>query len=134
MKEFITAANEGPEDADDDGAMEFNVDGVLCKCYKPGDGQLAVLMASTGRHTSEQEQIAGVINFFVAVLDDQSHNYLVNKMLDRTDPFGIAQVQDIMTWMVEEWTARPTKSPSGSTTSPPSGGRKSTQRTPALTS
>lgn len=134
MKEFTTAVNEAEkQDNGDDGAMEFSVDGVLCRAYKPKDGQLAVLMASTGRHTSAQEQIAGVINFFVAVLDDESHNFIVNKLLDRKDPFGIEHVNDIMEWMMEEWSGRPTKSPSGSTTSPPTGGRNSTPPTPALT-
>lgn len=134
MKEFTTAAAEAekPEGAEDEG-MEFSVDGVLCHCYKPNDGQLAFLMATTGRHSNEQEQIAGIINFFVAVLDDQSHDFLVKKMLDRDDDFGILEVQEIMQWMVEEWTARPTQSPSASTPSRRSGGRKSTQPTPALT-
>lgn len=133
MKEFLTAVNEGPEDQADDGAMEFSVDGVLCRCYKPNDGQLAVLMASTGRHASEQEQIAGIINFFVATLDDESHNFVVNKLLDRRDPFGVLDVQRIMEWMIEEWTARPTQSSSGSTPSRQTGGRRSTRTTPALT-
>jgi hypothetical protein len=135
VKEFITAANDAqePEGSEDKG-MEFAVDGVLCRCYKPNDGQLAVLMASTGRHSNYQEQIAGVINFFVATLDDESHNYLVSKLLDRNDKFGLEEVQNIMEWMVEEWGARPTKSSSGSTPSRQRGGRKSTQPTAALTS
>lgn len=131
MKEFTTAVS-GAEQSDDD-AMEFNVDGTLCRAYRPSDGQLAFLMASTGRHSNSQEQIAGLINFFVAVLDDDSHNYVVNRLLDRKDPFGIEQVQAIMEWMVEEWSGRPTRSPSVSTTSPPTTGQSSTPRTPALT-
>lgn len=131
MKEFTTAVQDAEQD--EDGAMEFSVDGTLCRAYRPSDGQLAFLMASTGRHSSDQEQIAGLINFFVAVLDDESHNYIVNRLLDRKDSFGLEQVQAIMEWMVEEWSGRPTKSPSVSTTSPPTTGRSSTPRTPALT-
>lgn len=133
MKEFSTAISEAERQDDEDNAMEFSVDGTLCRAYRPSDGQLAFLMASTGRHSSDSEQIAGLINFFVAVLDDDSHNYVVSRLLDRRDPFGLEQVQAIMEWMVEEWSGRPTKSPSVSTPSPPNTGRSSTAKTPALT-
>ena len=133
MKEFTTAVNEAEKSEEDEGLVEFMVDGELCTAYRPSDGQLAFLMASTGRHSSTEEQIAGIINFFVAVLDDDSHNYVVSKLLDRKDKFGIEQVQEIMEWLVSEWSGRPTKSPSGSTSSPPSTGRSSTRPTPALT-
>lgn len=132
MKEFTTAI-EKAESEDDEAGIEFNIDGVLCTAYHPGDGQLAYLLASTGRHSTGQEQIAGLINFFVAVLDDDSHTYVVNRLLDRKDKFGIEQVQSVMEWLVSEWSSRPTKSPSDSTPSPPSTGRSSTERTPALT-
>lgn len=132
MKEFITAAIEAA--GEDEEFLEFNVDGVLCRAYRPNDGQIAVLMATTSaKHLSEAEMVAGVINFFVAVLDDDTHNYLVTKLLDHKDKFGINEVQEIIQWMIEEWSARPTQSSPGSTPSPPKGGRKSTPRTPALT-
>jgi hypothetical protein len=132
LKEFTTAI-EKAESQDEEATLEFNIDGVLCHAFHPGDGQLAYLLASTGRHSTGQEQIAGLINFFVAVLDDDSHTYVVNRLLDRKDQFGLEQVQAIMEWMVAEWSTRPTKSPSGSTPSPPSTGRSSTEKTPALT-
>lgn len=131
MKEFTTAVEKAGQD--EEAPLEFAVDGTLCHGYYPGDGQLAYLLASTGRHSSEQEQIAGLINFFVAVLDDESHRYVVSRLLDRRDEFGIEQVQKIMEWMVGEWSGRPTKSPSVSTSSPPSTGQSSTEHTPALT-
>lgn len=130
MREYITAAKEADEPEDEVKPIEFSVDGVLCTAYKPGDGQLAYLMASTGRHSSVQEQVAGIINFFVATLDDDSHQYLVGKLLDRTDPFGLEQVQEIMEDLTSEWTARPTKRPSGSTPSRRSTGSKSTRAIP----
>ena len=134
MREFTTAVNEAAEvDEDNDGALPFNLDGVMCKAYKPKDGQLAVLMATTGRHSSQNEQVAGIINFFCAVLDDDSQSYVISRLLDRKDKFGIDNVQDIMEWMIEEWSARPTRSHSASTPSPPSTGPSSTPTTPALT-
>lgn len=135
MREFITAAKEASETEDEKAAgTTFLVDGFECRCFKPKDGQLAVLMATTGRHSSNEESIAGYINFFVAVLDDESQSYIISRLLDRKDEFGIDQVQSIMEWMIEDWSGRPTQSPSVSTASPPSVGRKSTRPTQALTS
>lgn len=134
MREFNTAVREVTEPDDVQKGTPFIVDGHECRCYKPKDGQLAVLMSSTGRHSSTQEQIAGLINFFVAVLDDASHEYIVGRLLDGKDDFGLEQVQDIMEWMVEEWGGRPTQRPYVSTSSPPSAGPNSTLPTPASTS
>lgn len=132
MREFVTAIEQ--TDVDADKGMEFAVDGFECVAYRPQEGQLAVLMAATAKHTTIQEQIAGVINFFVNVLDEESHQYLVSRLLDRTDSFGLEEVQDIMEWMIEEWAGRPTSPPSVSTRSQRSGGQKSKRPTTKSTS
>lgn len=130
MREFTTAANELANPDAASAPMEFQIDkGPVCRAYRPKDGQLAVLMASTGKHSSNEEQIAGVINFFVAVLDDESQSYIISKLLDRKDPFGIDEVQEIMEWMVEEWSGRPTQPLSVSTPSQTSIGPSSTPPT-----
>lgn len=143
MKEFATAARAVEnEEADDRYPYEFTLDGVLCRAREPKDGQVAVLMASTGRHSGTQDQIAGIINFFVSVLDADTHQFIVNKLLDPEDDFGLeapednpeaASVQGIMEYLMEEWSGRPTKSSSASSASPKRGGRRSTQSTPQLT-
>lgn len=135
MKEFTTAIAEAQEtDEDRDEGQVFKVDGVECRCFKPEDGQLAILMASVSRSQNWQTQVAGIINFFVEVLDDDSHQYIVSRLMDRDDPFGLDEVKDIMEWMVEDWTGRPIQPPSVSTRSQANGGRKSTQRTRKSTS
>lgn len=113
MREFTTAVKEATEDTEE--GMKFTLDGVELLCMQPHDGQLAMLMASVGRHTSQQTKIAGIIDFFVAVMDERSHGHIVDRLLDRDDPFGLKEVEEIMMWMIEEWTGRPTKSPSVST-------------------
>lgn len=134
VKAFTTAvAAAEAEDKGEAGETPFLVDGVECMAYKPKDGQLAVLMATTGRHSSMPEQIAGIINFFASVLDDFSHTHLVSRLLDRRDDFGIEEVTGIMEWMIEEWTGNPTQEPSGSQRSRSRGGQNSTPPTPALT-
>jgi hypothetical protein len=117
LKEFSTAANRVTE-GDEPEPIEFGLDGVLCKAYYPKDGQVAVLMATGGKHSSDADQIAGVINFFVGVLDDDSHSYIVGRLLDRKDPFGLTEVQNIIEWLMEQWSGRPTKSSVGSTDTP----------------
>lgn len=126
VKEFVTALKEATEPESDEG-YAFTVDGHECHAYKPEDAQLAMLLASVSRHNNWTTQVAGIINFFVEVLDDESHSYITERLLDRKDPFGLGEVQDIIEWMTEEWTGRPTRSPSVSTRSQRSGGRKSTQ-------
>lgn len=135
MKEFVTAAEEvvDEEEGLDSGVLEFAIDGFEVKAYKPGSGQFALLMASTGRHSNVAEKTAGAINFFMSVLDDEAYNHVVSRLLDRKDPFGIEQVSEIMEWMIEEWSARPTQSSSGSSPSRKPAGRKSTPRTLAST-
>lgn len=135
MKEFTTAARriEG-EQEDSRYGLEFKIDGEeLHALTEPSDGQMAILMASISRHNRQNTQIAGVINFFVSVMDPFTHSYITERLLDPEDDFGMAEVQDILEWLVEEWTGRPTPPPSVSTRSRNNGGRKSTQRTPAST-
>jgi hypothetical protein len=131
VKEFVTAAKEiEDEESGEDGVVEFAIDGTMCTAYRPGDGQIAVLMATTGPHASENEQIAGFINFFVSVLDEGSHSYIVSRLLDRTDVFGMKELNDISEYLMEQWSGRPTKSSSGSTGSRRKTGRSSTAKQP----
>jgi len=133
MKEFQTAVKAVTEPVEDT-AMQFSIDGRELVCYPPEPAQLAVLMAAVGRHASLQTKVAGVIDFFVEVMDEESHAYIRERLLDRTDPFGLEEVEEIMSWMIEEWSGRPTESPSVSTRSQRSGGRKSTRPTTKSTS
>lgn len=135
MKEFTTALKAIEQEQDEeDATLHFSLDGHELKIYPPSDGQLALLMASTGRHRTMPNQIAGIIDFFVELMDEESAGYIERRLLDRKDPFGLTEVTAIMEWMVEEWTGRPTQSPSGSTQSRRPGGRRSTPRTSQQTS
>lgn len=132
MKEFTTAAEESLEDAE--APLEFAIDGQILRAFKPTDGQIAITMSALGRHTSDQTKTAGVIDFFVQILDEESYDYVVNRLLSRTDPLGLAEVEEVLEWLVEEWTGRPTQPPSVSTQSRSSGGPKSRRTTPRSTS
>lgn len=142
MKEFTTAVRVAEVDEDvlewkmveaiDDDPKNDRI--VVCRAYPPTDGQWAMALAGLGRHTSDATRLAAIIDFFVGVLDEPSHQYLVERLLDRRDPFGLPEVSELLEWMVEEWGGRPTGSPSGSATSRRTGGQKSTRTTSRSTS
>jgi hypothetical protein len=136
MKTFSTAVKRH-QDADDPKPIEFRLDkrddeGNIIehhdvKAYLPDDSQFAYLLANVGRGSSSTDRIAGFVNFFVNILDRPSANYIEARLLDRDDPFGIDEVEDIVEWLTEQWTGNPTQEPSGSAPSPQNDGPKSTQ-------
>ena len=132
MKEFSTAIRDAVEDSE--APMEFKIDGHVVRAFRPTDGQIAMLMAALGRHTSESTKVAGVIDFFVYTLDDESYNYVTNRLLSRDDALEMDQIQEVIEWMIEEWSGRPTQPASGSTRSQTSGGQKSSRTTSRSTS
>ena len=126
MKEFQTAVEKQEETADE-ADLIFSVDGHEMRAYKPTEGQFALLMVAMGKYSSRTDQAAGVIDFFINVLDKPSQQYVVDRMMSRDDMIPLEDITEILEWMVEEWGGRPTQSPSGSTPSRRNGGRKSTQ-------
>ena len=132
MREFVTAvekANETGDEAD----LIFKVDGHELRAYKPTEGQFALLMMALGRHTSNTDQFAGIIEFFINVLDPPSQQHILDRMMVRERAIPLEEIVEMMEWMVEEWGGRPFKSPSVSTSSRRNGGRKSTAATPVST-
>ena len=132
MKEFKTALRAA--DKPDEESLTFKVDGHELVCFMPTPAQFAYAMSSVGRRRDTGEKLAGIIDFFVEVLDEESQQYIENRLLDRKDPFGLEEVSAIMEWMVEEWTGRPTEPPSVSTRSRANGGQKSKRPTTKQTS
>jgi hypothetical protein len=130
VQEFKTAVR-AAEAEDDRPSLEFDLDGVMITAFHPGDGQLAYLLAATSSHQSNPEKVAGLINFLVAVMDDDSHAHVAGRLLDRDDPFGLEEVSNIFEWMVGEWAGRPTKQPSDFQSSRRSAGARSKQPTRA---
>jgi hypothetical protein len=131
VKEFTTAAEVAA--GEDEPDLVFVLDGEELRAYKPTEGQFALLMMAMGRHASQASQYAGVMEFFLAVLDEPSRRYVVDRMEKRDEVIATKTIVEIMEWMVEEWGGRPTQSPSVSTSSRRNGGRKSTVLTSAST-
>lgn len=106
------------------------------KAYRPSPSQFAIAMSATGPRRDLGVKLAGIIDFMVEVLDDDGQAYVTNRLLtsDRKDPFGLEELTDLMNWMVEEWTARPTEPPSVSSRSASRGGQRSKRSTTRKTS
>lgn len=141
MKEFETALAAVTDE--EEASLEFAVveikeeeDGSetrtkrLCHAYPPAEGQVILFMTDTiGRHRSTEERLAAIVDFLVDVLDEESRAYIVGRLMARSDPFGLADIEPIVMWMLQEWGARPTKQPSDFAPSRKTGGQKSTPRT-----
>jgi hypothetical protein len=132
MREFVTAAQKTDE-TEEEASFIFTVDGHELRAYQPTEGQFALLMMVMGRHASNVDQFAGVIDFFIQVLDEPSQRYVIDRMMSRVDIIPMETIVEIMEAMIEEWGGRPFQKASGSTPSRAKGGKKSTVRTPALT-
>lgn len=134
MREFVTAAEKAEESAE--GGPEplvFAIDGHELRAYQPSEGQFALLMMAMGRYTTQTDQFAGILDFFIQVLDSESERHVLDRMSQRETTIDMDTIADILTWMIEEWGGRPFQNRSASTSSRRNGGRKSTPRTPALT-
>jgi hypothetical protein len=111
--------------------LEFTLDGHKCRAQaEPSDGQVAFLMARAAKHVSMQEKIIAMLNFFDSALDDDTQAYLSGRLLDPKDPFGAANIEPILAWLMEEWSGHPTQRSSGSTLPPTTTGSPSTEVIP----
>lgn len=134
MKEFITAV--AAKDDDPEGWIEFpvveqnekgeRVRTVNCRAKRPSTGQVAYLTMTTHKRQTFETQVSGIINFVMAIMDDETAAYLSDRLLDQKDPFDIPQIQEIIEYLVEEWSARPTGSSSDSSESQAPSGSIST--------
>ena len=113
MREFKTAARAADGEGD---VIEFKVDDDVLRAHRPSEGQLAMVMAVIGDFSTTEEQVATIINFYVALLDDDSRRVAKRRLLiDRT--MDVIDVTHHIQFFVEEWSARPTRQSSDSTSS-----------------
>jgi hypothetical protein len=110
--------------------VAVDVDGREVTFVPPTTGQWAVTMAGGTDSSSPSDQVATQINFFFSMLDPKDVAYFKHRLFDREDPFDVDNIADIITYLLEEWAARPTKQPSDYLPSQRSGGKKSTATRP----
>jgi hypothetical protein len=125
MKEFATAAR-AATDEESERFIEFSLDGEVYRSLEPTPGQTVMIMSAFAEYTTITERVAGTIDYFFGMLDPESAAVLQRRLLARDDPFELAQVTEILSYLMEEWTGRPFTPPSDSSPSHANGGRKST--------
>lgn len=108
--------------------IPFTLDGAQYTAQPPSETQFALLLASMSDTRGTEEGLAAILDFFFDLFDDEDADALKKRLHDRKDPFGFPMMQEILENLVEEWTDRPTKPSSGSTTSRKSTGRSSTAK------
>lgn len=147
MREFetaVAAAKADPDEYDidfkivelseDDDGEEIREE-VICHALRPTEGEVLVLMGETmGRSSSTATKVAAIIDFLVSVCDKDSSDYIIGRLWDRNDPFGVSDVEPIVFGLIEEMGGRPTKQPSDFARSRKTGGQRSAPRTRKSTS
>jgi hypothetical protein len=136
VKEFAVAAKARDEDdADISTPIEFKVGDDVLRAYRPEVGQVAIMYARMDDTVAaDSERIAAMIDFFMGLLDKESRRLLTRRLMDRDDDFEMEDVNDILNWLMEEWSGRPTRPSSASSRSRQNGGRKSTGKQLAVES
>lgn len=129
MREFTTAARKSaPTFIEDAQPIEFVIDGETFTAYPPSPGQMAMLIAAQADSRDVSESMAAIIDFLDGILDEDAQAMYRKRLMDRNDPFDFDTVNEIVEGLVEEWSARPTKSPSVSSSSRRTAGSRSTAK------
>lgn len=128
IKQFTTAAKDPHDNVAAGDDQEIEVDGRTVKFYAPTSGQLGVAMATAAGYGTNMDRGAASINFFFSLMDEEDQNHFKGRLFDRNDPFDIDEISEITTFLMEDWSATPTKQPSDYAQSQSNGGHRSTHR------
>lgn len=87
-----------------------------------------VLMSSILEGAKDEARRASIIiNWFFSMLDDPlDRGYFETRLFDHKDPFDLVNITEVIDYLMEQWSARPTQPSSTSSGSPKPGGKKST--------
>lgn len=126
MKSFDLAASEAAGVDVDRVPFTMAGDDTQLYAYLPSEGQMVLLLGLASDTADAGSSSSMVMDVFWELMDDDTRRHLRRRLLSRTDRFGLGDVMNIIEWLVEESSARPTTPPSGSTSSPGSTGTRST--------
>jgi hypothetical protein len=136
VKEFVTAAKPTAGKVDKTSIIDTKHDGRDVRFYEPDPGSLAV-MAMVANQKMTVANMGIFIEFIFNCMAPETQVYFKQRLMDPEDAFGLdgaGGLMDIFKSLTEEWSARPTKSPSGSAPARRSTGRASTGATRAKAS
>lgn len=128
MKAFTTAAKAANHERElpIGPPVEFEYDDRKCTANAPTGPQLAVFLAAFSDTAEAQVSVTDTINFFHGRFAREDASYFKKRLLDPNDAFEFEEIVEIITYLLEEWSGRPTGSPSASAPSRTATGRRST--------
>lgn len=135
MKEFMVAAKaaEGVEEE----ILEFSIGEEEFRCKIPSTARIAMFIATmSDEDTASGGMVAAIFSLLRDVLLDDGYKRL--RKLINTDVVSMQIItggddlneDGLVDWIIAQSTGRPTESPVGSSPSQPTGGRRSTGRSP----
>jgi hypothetical protein len=128
VRDFSTAGQGNKSAFDGAQPIEFKIDDDEFIAYPPTPGQAALFMAAQAKNRDVADSVAGVIDFFDGLLDEDGQALFHQRLLDRDDSLDFDIVSEIIEALFEEWSARPTQPSSASTSSRKSAGSRSTAK------
>jgi len=128
MKQFGTAARRGTGAVNNpvDVHFEFEVrEGEFAEmvAHAPTTGQLALFFAK--QYEGGTAGVRAMFDFLAAVLDDHAYKQIENQLHEGLD---VAVLIEVVQYLIEEWSARPTKRPPTSSGSRQATGKRSTAK------
>lgn len=117
---------ESGEEVDD---AEYAVRMVLDRTVKfryPGEGAMAYLSMLQASASSELEAAGGLINWTQSLMTSLDARWLGNLLLDHESGFDLYDLMDLVDDLAQEWSGNPSRPASGSASTPPPTGRRST--------
>jgi hypothetical protein len=125
MKQFGTAARRGMAAVNNAVDVTFQwerTEGMYVDmtAHPPTSGQIALFLRDQG---SGSQGVRSMFELLASVLDDKDYDLIEDQLRDGLD---VGVIVELVQYLTEEWSARPTSSPSDSPTSPTSTGSQST--------
>ena len=131
VKEFALALEREIETEPDE-LMPFTMadDDTQLYALMPTEADVALAAGALSQYAEDGEKAVAVLDLFWSLMTDETARHLRRRLRDRKDRFGVPDVMNVLEWIIEERTGRPTKPSSASTASQPSTGASSTVNSP----
>lgn len=134
MKQFLTAARRGESTLPNPVDIPFEYEMregemVEITAHPPTSGQMALFLLS--QSDGGVGLMRALFDFLAAVLDDKDYAVIEESLHQGVD---VMVPIELVRYLIEEWSARPTPLPPASPPSPRNTGRRSTAKRPAVVS
>lgn len=114
---------------EDENGEEYEVtEGKTITVNPPRVTRFILLQAQYESSADALELASSATALIYSCLDTEGRSYIRRRFNDDDDPFGLSALNDMIELMMETWSTRPTKSASGSSSSPAKRGQGSTPK------